>query len=147
MDKILQLLLLLRHYGLFLLIKKIRGKVGKLMNNNTTYNGQVDIQIITSKRFVYKQYCVISLKFWCGKNTNNWTLRLPHRNDAKIAKIHNLWTFWPVIRPINHLFKIRQKAQRSIDVKCVVRFLMWHLLAEVNLDIWRLVIFHILYFS
>ena len=39
----------------------------------------------------------------------NLPLRLPHRNDAKIAKIRNLWTFWPVIQPINHLFKIRQK--------------------------------------
>ncbi len=28
-------------------------------------------------------------------------LRLPHRNDAKIAKICNLWIFWPVIQPIN----------------------------------------------
>ena len=37
-------------------------------------------------------------------------LRLPHRNDAKIAKICNLWTFWLVIQQINHLFKIRQKA-------------------------------------
>ena len=31
------------------------------------------------------------------------TLRLPYyRNDAKIGKIYNLWTFWPVI----HLLKI-----------------------------------------
>ncbi len=40
----------------------------------------------------------------------NLGLRLPHRNDAKIAKICNLWTFWLVIQLINHLFKIRQKA-------------------------------------
>ena len=33
-------------------------------------------------------------------------LRLPHRNDAKIAEIFNFWTFWPVIQPINNLFKI-----------------------------------------
>ncbi len=26
-----------------------------------------------------------------------WYLRLPHRNDAKIAKICNLWTFWLII--------------------------------------------------
>ncbi len=32
-------------------------------------------------------------------------LRLPHRNDAKMAKICNLWTFWPLIQLINHLFK------------------------------------------
>ena len=37
-------------------------------------------------------------------------LRLPHRNDAKIAKICNFWTVWPVIQLINHLFKIEQKA-------------------------------------
>ncbi len=27
------------------------------------------------------------------------TLRLPHRNDTKIAEICNLWAFWPVIQP------------------------------------------------
>ncbi len=37
------------------------------------------------------------------------TVRLPHRNAAKIAKIVNLWTLWRVIQPISHLFKIRQK--------------------------------------
>ncbi len=37
-------------------------------------------------------------------------LRLPYRNDAKIAQICNLWTLWLVIQLINHLFKIRQKA-------------------------------------
>ncbi len=36
-------------------------------------------------------------------------LRLPCRNEAEIAKFCNLWTFWPVIQLINHLFKIRQK--------------------------------------
>ena len=36
-------------------------------------------------------------------------LRLPHRNDAKIAKICNRWTFWPVIQPINNLYKISQR--------------------------------------
>ncbi len=36
-------------------------------------------------------------------------LRLPHRYDAKIAKICKLWTSWPVIQPISHLFKISQK--------------------------------------
>ena len=38
------------------------------------------------------------------------SLRLPHRNDAKIAKICECWTFWPVIQPITNLFKIWQKA-------------------------------------
>ncbi len=37
-------------------------------------------------------------------------LRLPHRNDAKIAKVCNIWTFWLVIQLIHRLFKIRQKA-------------------------------------
>ena len=37
-------------------------------------------------------------------------LRIPDGyDDAKIAKICNLWTLWPVIQLINHLFKIRQK--------------------------------------
>ncbi len=35
--------------------------------------------------------------------------RLPHRNDAKIAKICNLWTFWLVGQLIDHLFKIQKK--------------------------------------
>ena len=33
-----------------------------------------------------------------------------YRNDARIAKICNLWTFWLVIQLMNHLFKIRHKA-------------------------------------
>ena len=33
-------------------------------------------------------------------------LRIPDSYDAKIAKICNFWTFWPVIQPINHLFNI-----------------------------------------
>ena len=28
-------------------------------------------------------------------------LRLPHRNDAEIAKISNFWTFWPVFQLIS----------------------------------------------
>ncbi len=32
-------------------------------------------------------------------------LRIPDSYDAKIAKICNFWTFWPVIQLINHLFK------------------------------------------
>ncbi len=39
----------------------------------------------------------------------NPTLRLPHRNDAKIAEICNLWTCWPGIQPINHLFSKSDK--------------------------------------
>ncbi len=35
--------------------------------------------------------------------------RLPYRNNAKIAEICNLWTFWSAIQPISHLFKIWQK--------------------------------------
>ena len=38
------------------------------------------------------------------------SLSLPHRNDAKIAKICNFWPLWPVIKLMNHLFKIRKKA-------------------------------------
>ena len=29
--------------------------------------------------------------------------------EAKIAKICNFWTFWPVIQLMYHLFKIRKK--------------------------------------
>ncbi len=31
-------------------------------------------------------------------------LRIPDSYDAKIAKISNLWTFWPLIQVINHLY-------------------------------------------
>ncbi len=33
-------------------------------------------------------------------------LRIPDSYDAKIAKIGNLWTSWPVIHPIGNPFKI-----------------------------------------
>ncbi len=35
-------------------------------------------------------------------------LRIPDSYDAKIAKIVNFWTFWPVIQLIYHLFKIKK---------------------------------------
>ncbi len=60
--------------------------------------------------------CFLFLCFLTGNGEfisiylKGFNLRLPHRNDAKIAKIHKLWTFWPVIRPIHHLFKIWRKA-------------------------------------
>ena len=38
------------------------------------------------------------------------TLRILASYEAKIAKICNFWTFWPVVQLIEHLFKIRQKA-------------------------------------
>ena len=37
-------------------------------------------------------------------------LRLPYRNDTKIAEICKLWTFCPVIQPICHLFIIWKNA-------------------------------------
>ncbi len=37
-------------------------------------------------------------------------LRLLDTYASKIAKICILWTFWPVIQLINHLFKIGQNA-------------------------------------
>ncbi len=40
-------------------------------------------------------------------------LRIPDSYDAKIVKICNLWTFWPVIQLISPLFKIRPKALLS----------------------------------
>ncbi len=36
----------------------------------------------------------------------NYILRIPDSYDAKIVRICNFWTFWPVIQLINHLFKI-----------------------------------------
>ena len=41
----------------------------------------------------------------------NWSrnvLRIPDSYDAKIAKVYNLWMFWPVIQLINHLLINRQ---------------------------------------
>ena len=37
-------------------------------------------------------------------------LRLPDTYEPKIAKIGNFWTFWHVIQPICHLFKIQKRA-------------------------------------
>ncbi len=37
-------------------------------------------------------------------------LRIADSYHAKIAKICNFWTSWPVFQLIYHLFKIRQKA-------------------------------------
>ena len=47
------------------------------------------------------------LLFLKEKNTK---LRLPDSYEAKIAKIGNFWTFWPVIQLIYHLFKIQKRA-------------------------------------
>ena len=43
-------------------------------------------------------------------HNNPSDLRILARSEAKIAKICNFWTLWPVIQLVNHLFKIRQKA-------------------------------------
>ena len=59
-------------------------------------------------------------------------LRLLHRNDAKIAKICNFWTLWPVIQPINHLFKIRQKALEHWAKRFFVGFWKDCLLAKLQ---------------
>ncbi len=77
----------------------------------------------SGQRFQIEAKCLIIWDLYNVKNLihqHHTDLRLPYRNDAKIAKICNLWTFWPVIPLINHLFKIRQKslfARCSIDVK------------------------------
>ncbi len=47
---------------------------------------------------------------------------LPYGNDAKIAKIRNLWTFWLVIQRMNHLFKIGHKAFFLSDFKKMAYF-------------------------
>ncbi len=49
-----------------------------------------------------------------NKVTQFHHLRIPDSYDAKIVKICNLWTFWPVLQLISPLFKIRQKAQVSL---------------------------------
>ncbi len=65
-------------------------------------------------------------------------LRLPHRNDAKIAKFCNLWTFWIVIQLINHLFKI----QKNAFCPTLLRWNLWSVgqndfLSEVTLrEVW-----------
>ena len=53
-----------------------------------------------------------------GLVKSNAHLRLPHRNDAKIAKICKLCAFWLVIQLISHLLKIRQKAFCPILHRC-----------------------------
>ncbi len=52
----------------------------------------------------------ISDEFDSQGHISGQKLRSPQRNDAKMAKICNLWTFWLVIQLINHLFKIQKKA-------------------------------------
>ncbi len=47
---------------------------------------------------------------WGTWNNIITDLRILASYAAKIAKICNFWTFWPVIQLINHLFKFRWKA-------------------------------------
>ncbi len=57
-------------------------------------------------------------------------LRLPHRNDGKIAEICNLWIFLRVIHPINH--SVLDELQAETSRGC--RFLLfWHHSYEVTL--------------
>ncbi len=59
------------------------------------------------------------------------TLRLDHRNDAKIAEIYNFWTFWPVVQQISHLLlaDLGTKTSRGC------RFLLfWHHSYDVTLS-------------
>ncbi len=44
-------------------------------------------------------------------------LRILARYDAKIAKICNLWTFWPVIQLICHLLEIQKKMGYYLNVQ------------------------------
>ncbi len=44
-------------------------------------------------------------------------LRLPDSYDAKIAKICNLWTFWPVIQSITTLFTSMEHWKKRVFVR------------------------------
>ncbi len=59
-----------------------------------------------------------------------WGLRLPHRNDAEIAKICNLWTFWLVIQLISRLLA---ELQAKMSKGCGF-LLFWHHSYEVTLN-------------
>ena len=67
-------------------------------------------------------------------------LRLPYKNDAKIAKIFNLWTFWPLIQLIKW-FIVRflkdgllAKLQVKMSIGC--RFLLfWQHSYKVTLSL------------
>ncbi len=62
-------------------------------------------------------------------------LRLPHRNDAKIAKICFLWTFWLVIQLINHLLSdFKMWFIGWITGQNVKKLLFWHHSYEVTLN-------------
>ena len=73
-----------------------------------------------------------------------WTkrfLRIPDSYDAKIAKICNFWTFWPVIKLINHLFKI----YGSLGKRAFCRILNRGLISWITgQNVQRLLIFTIL---
>ncbi len=64
--------------------------------------------------FVWSPYsllqCIIELCFWQSwPRVTDKRLRILAMYEAENSKICKLWTFWPVIQLINHLFKIRQK--------------------------------------
>ena len=52
-------------------------------------------------------------------------LRLPHRNDAKIAIIRNLWTFWPVVSWITS-----QNVQ-SLEIFDILASFLWGNLKDI----------------
>ncbi len=73
-------------------------------------------------------------------------LRILASYEAKIAKICNFWTFWPVIQLINHLFKIWQMFGKSLFTsrdqillkKVLIRFFKrWYIITELSTKISR----------
>ncbi len=86
--------------------------------------------------------CVLGLPFF-GYVANrvylkDSMLRILASYRAKTAKISNLWTFWPIIQLISHLFKIGQNlAALFISIKCWAKrlfdgFWIGGLLAELQ---------------
>ena len=48
--------------------------------------------------------------YHCCKVYNKGLLGIPDTYEVKIARISDLWTFWPIIQLLSHLFKIQEKA-------------------------------------
>ncbi len=66
----------------------------------TLWSASHNFTLKTNQSECLKPY--VSLSVFVGGHRSAH-LRIPDSYDAKIAKICNLWTFWPVIQSINHL--------------------------------------------
>ncbi len=90
---------------------------GRISNLFWTLNTETQNRI--SMIFIlFISLMVLWYERWSMFSDDEATLRLPHRNNAGIAKICNLWPFWLVIQLINNPFKIWQEAFCPMLYRC-----------------------------